>query len=210
MEILHQQSVSLEQVADLCEVGIQRNQPEPRNERLWHVTNLLKASHSIVKGKPEYSSGGPASMPSIAALGRIWETAIDCYMQHFAEELDGVFVPDVTYAEDGVCGSLDGVLSLAGQWSAMSPMVHECKLRFSLNMDIPLEHLRQIRAYCHLAGTNLVCYVSGHLSTRPPLVQATLRIVRLTQQSVDETWQGIVNTKKYLESLGIGPRGGSS
>jgi len=77
-----------------------------------------------------------------------------------------------------------------------------------LNMDIPLDHLRQVRAYCHLAGTTLVYYVSGHLSTAPPLAQAVLRVIRLTQESIEENWQGIVNTKKYLESLGIGPEGG--
>ena len=207
MEIIYQASVDMERVADLCEIGIQRDPLETRDLSLWHVTSLLNASNSIVKGKPEYFSGGPASMPSIAAMGRIWETAVDCYMQDFATNLEGVFVPDVTYMEDDVCGSLDGVLGIP-KWE--TPTVHECKLRFTLKQEIPLDHLRQMRAYCHLAGTTRACYVSGHISSAPPLVQTTLRLIAFTQLSIDETWQGIMNTKKYLESLGIGPEGGYS
>ena len=204
MEIIHQQSIDLERVADLCEIGIERQVPEPRSDKLWHVSSLLKASKSIIKGKVEYSDSGPASMPSIAAMGRIWETAMDCYMQRHMEERGGSFVSDVVLSEDGICGSLDGAVD-DPTWPTLA--VYECKLRFTLNMDIPLDHLRQIRAYCHLLDTTLVYYASGHLSSAPPMIQATLRIIRFTQQSIEENWEGIVNTKKYLESLGITPEG---
>ena len=202
MEILYQKSIDLERVADLCEMGIQRDPPQPRSIALWHVSSLLKAGKSIVKGKVEYSDSGPASMPSIAALGRIWETTMDCYMYDYAKELGGYFQPDVVLDEDGICGSLDGLLL-----GAEDGMVYECKLRFTLNREIPLDHLRQIRAYCHLAGVDTVCYVSGHLSSAPPMIQATMRWLRLTKASIEENWQGIVNTKKYLESQGISPMG---
>jgi len=205
MEILHQQSIDMGRVADLCEIGIDRGSPVPRDVSMWHVSSLLKASRSIIKGKVAYSDSGPAEMPSIAALGRIWESAMDCYMQRHMEERDGWFQPDMVLSEDGICGSLDGLID-DPTWPTLA--VYECKLRFTLNMDIPLDHLRQVRAYCHLAGTTLVYYVSGHLSTAPPLAQAVLRVIRLTQESIKENWQGIVNTKKYLESLGIGPEGG--
>lgn len=201
MEILYQHSIDLDRVADLCEVGIHRDPPQPRDASLWHVSSLLKAGKSIIKGKVEYSDSGPASMPSIAAFGRIWETAMDCYMTDYAKrELDGYFQPDVILDEDGICGSLDGLLL-----GAEDGMVYECKLRFTLNQDIPLDHLRQIRAYCHLAGLDTVCYVSGHLSSAPPVIQATMRWLRLTKMSIEENWQGLVNTKKYLESQGIRP-----
>jgi len=140
-------------------------------------------------------------MPSIAALGRIWETAMDNYMADYAKrELGGYFQPDVVLDEDDICGSLDGML-----FDAEDGMVYECKLRFTLNQEIPLDHLRQIRAYCHLAGMDTVCYVSGHLSSAPPLIQATMRWLRLTEASIEENWRGILNTKRYLESQGISP-----
>jgi hypothetical protein len=199
MEIIYQRNVDLAQVASLHELTTQRDLPEPRDTGLWHVTSLLKASRSIVKGEPAYSDG-PPSEPGIASLGRIWETAMDSYMRSFAKELDGVFMPNVTYVEEDIGASLDGVLLLPAYIA-----VYECKLRFSLSRDIPLDQLRQIRAYCHFAGSQVVCFVSCHVSTTPPLAQATLRMIRLTQQSIEETWQGIVNTKNYLISQGIDP-----
>ena len=205
MEIIHQQSINLDHVADLCAIGSwPKLPPEPRSTSLWHVSSLLKAGKSIVKGKVEYSDSGPAAMPSIAALGRIWETTMDSYMYDYAKEIGGYFQPDVTLDEDDICGSLDGLLIAA------DGMVYECKLRFTLNMDIPLDHLRQIRAYCHLAGLDTVCYVSGHISSAPPLVQATMRWLRLTRASIEENWQGLLNTKRYLESQGISPTGESA
>ena len=67
-----------------------------------------------------------------------------------------------------------------------------------------MRHLQQVRAYCYLANTDLVCYVSGHITSRPPDVKAQLRILRLTKQSVNETWQMLVSTKEYLEKNGCG------
>jgi len=203
VELLYQKSIDLEHVADLCEIGIQREQPEPRNHSAWHVTNLLEASRLITKGKPCYP-GGVEAPSGIMSLGRIWETVMDCCLDDYARKLGGGFIPNVIYVKDDISGSLDGVLVMPMEWFS-SLLVVECKLRFTLNIDIPLNHLRQIRAYCHLADTDTVCYVSGHISTTPPMVQALLRIIRFTQLSIEETWEGIVNTKKYLESLGLGP-----
>jgi len=200
MELLYQKSIDLERVADLCEPGIEREKPEPRDHSAWHVTNLLEASRLITKGKPCYPEGKEA--PSgIMSLGRIWETAVDCYLaDHVRREMGGEFMPDVLLEKDDICGSLDGMI-----FGTEEGMVAECKLRFTLNLEIPMNHLRQIRAYCHLADTDTVCYVSGHISTTPPMAQALLRVIRFTQLSIEETWQGILNTKKYLEGLGIGP-----
>lgn len=201
MNILRQEVIDLERVADLLAVGVQRDPPVQRDHGLWHVTNLLEAAHLITKGRNLYP--GRIDRPSgIMSLGRIWETAVDCFLQDYAEGLGGLYTPDVMYTDDGVCGSLDGVMVIpALDWM----LVCESKLRFTLRDDISLDHFQQVRAYCHLADTNLACYVSGHISTTPPVVQALLRIVRFTPLSIAETWQGILNTKRYLESLGIGP-----
>jgi len=201
MELLYQKSINLEQVADLCELGVQREKPEPRDHSAWHVTNLLEASRLITKGNPCYPEGGGEAPSGIMSLGRIWETVMDCYLEDYARRnMGGEFLPDVMLEADGICGSLDGLI-----FGAEEGMVAECKLRFTLSLEIPLNHLRQIRAYCHLADTDTVCYVSGHISTTPPMAQALLRVIRFTQLSIEETWEGIVNTKKYLESLGLGP-----
>lgn len=203
MQVIHQELVNLERVADLCALGIPRESPATRDGTLWHVTSLLRAGHSIVKGKDQYADSVEEES-GIMSMGRIWETVVDCYMYDLAGRLGGLYVPDVTYTEDDICGSLDGVLAHPAFSEAI---VCESKLRFTLREDIPLDHLQQIRAYCHLAGTDLAYYISGHISTTPPFMRALLRILKFTPLSVSETWQGILNTKRYLEGLGISPEG---
>ena len=200
MEILHNEPIDLELVADLCAVGIKRKPPAPRNHQAWHVTNLLKSGQLIAKGNIQYHEfeGRPSG---IMSLGRIWESAVDCYLQYYTAQRGGFYTPDVESAKDGVIASLDGIMWLPD----LGWLVCESKLRFGLNGEIPLDHLQQVRAYCHLAGTDLVCYVSGHLSSAPPTAQATMRIIRLTKQSIEECWRGIVNTKEYLVKCGCSP-----
>jgi len=135
--------------------------------------------------------------------GRIWESAVDCYLTDCAVQHGGFYQPDVESIKDDIIASLDGIMWLPD----MGWLVCETKLRFTLNGEIPLTHLQQVRAYCHLAETDLVCYVSGHLSSRPPTAEARMRIMRLSKQGIQETWQGILNTKEYLIGQGCCPEG---
>lgn len=202
MQVVHQEVISLERVANLCDLYIPRDEPPAvRDGSLWHVTSLLRSGHSITKGRDLYADSMEVES-GIMSMGRIWESAVDRYMYDFAGGLGGLYVPDVTYTEDDICGSLDGVLVHP---ALNETLVCESKLRFTLREDIPLNHVQQVRAYCHLAGTNLACYVSGHITTTPPLVRALLRILKFTPLSVSETWQGLLNTKRYLVSQGQGP-----
>ena len=200
MEILSTEPIDLEQVADLCAVNDKRKPPIPRNYSKWHVSNLLQSARLIAKGDVRYHEyeGHPLG---IMSMGRIWELAIDSYLTYYATQNSGVYVPDMEQEKDGILGSLDGIMVLP----ELGMLVCETKLRFSLRSEIPLSHLQQIRAYCHLADTTLVCYVSGHISTTPPTARAELRIIRLTEQSIEETWDMIMNTKKYLVGMGIFP-----
>jgi len=200
LEILLDEPIDLERVADLCAIGIKRKPPEPRNYQAWHVSNLLQSARLIAKGDTRYHEY-EGEVKGIMSWGRIWETSIDCYLAGYAVNLGGFYQPDVESSKDDVIASLDGVMWLPG-WGWL---VCETKLRFTLNREIPLTHLQQIRAYCHLAETDLVCYVSGHLSSRPPTAEASMRIIRLTEQSIQETWQGILNTKEYLFQQGCCP-----
>ena len=202
MEILLDESINLEQVADLCAIGMKRKPPEPRDYQAWHVSNLLQSAHLIAKGDIRYHEyvGEPKG---IMSLGRIFETSMDCYLTDYAVTLGGFYAPDVESVKDDIIASLDGVMWLPD----LGWMVSETKLRFSVRDEIPLTHLQQVRAYCHLADTDLVCYVSGHLSSRPPTAEARMRIIRLTRKSIEECWRGILNTKEYLEGQGCCPRG---
>ncbi len=204
MEILFSQPIDIEDVANVLAVnvavGMKRKPPPPRNKAAWHVTNLIESAKLISQGDNQYYEfDGPPL--GIMSMGRVWESAIDCYLARYAARHNGIYVPDVEQEEDGIVASLDGMIHLPDTgW-----MVCETKLRFSLNDEIPMKHLQQVRAYCHLAKTDLVCYVSGHIDTRPPTVTATTRVIRLTQQSIEETWQMLVNTRDYLVKLGILP-----
>jgi len=202
MNIILDEPIDLEQIADLCAVGIKRKPPTQRNYQAWHVTNLLKSGQLVAKGDVRYHefAGHPTG---IMSLGRIWETAVDCYLTHYAVNLGGFYTPDVESTRDGIIASLDGVMWLPD----VGWLVCETKLRFTHNGDIPLDHIQQVRAYCYLVDTVLACYVSGHISATPPAVQARMRIIQFTRQSIEETWQGIVNTKAFLERQGCHPSG---
>ena len=202
MEILLDEPINLEQVADLCAVGMKCKPPTTRDYEKWHVSNLLQSGHLIAKGDIRYHEY-EGEILGIMSWGRIWESAVDCYLTHYAINLGGFYTPDVESIKDDILGSLDGMMWLPD----LGWMVCETKLRFTLNGEIPLSHLQQIRAYCHLAETSLVCYMSGHISSRPPTAQARMRIIRLAERSIQETWQGLVNTKEYLIGQGCCPVG---
>ncbi len=202
MEILLDEPINLEQVADLCAIGMKRRPPTYRNREIWHVSNLLQSARLIAKGDVRYHEFEGEPLP-IMSWGRLWELMVDHYLTHYAVNLGGFYTPDIESAEDGILGSLDGIMWLPD----LGWMVCETKLRFTLNGEIPLSHLQQVRCYCHLVEVDTVCYVSGHLSSRPPTAQARMRIFRVTERSIQETWQGIINTKDYLAQQGISPEG---
>jgi len=205
MEILYDEMLNLEEVADLCSVGMGGRQPMPRDTTKFHVSNLLQSARLIAKGDTRYHEY-EGEIKGIMSWGRIWETSVDCYLAHYAVKLGGFYQPDIVVeSKDGIIASLDGIMWLPD----LGWLVCETKLRFTLNRKLPLAHLQQVRAYCHLAGINLVCYVSGHLSSRPPTAEAWMRIIRLTEQSIQETWQGIVSTREYLVRQGCRPEGGA-
>jgi hypothetical protein len=202
MQVIHTESIDLEQVADLCAIGLKRKPPTPRDLSKFHVTNLLESAKLITKGQTRYHEyeGHPVG---IMSWGRIWESAVDCYLNHYATQHGGFYIPDIEQECDGIIASLDGLIMLPDLSSGL--MVAETKLRFSMNTEIPLRHLQQVRAYCHLAQTVLVAYVSCHLSSTPPSAEATIQIVRLEQESIKETWDGLVQTKEYLINCGCLP-----
>ena len=200
METLLDEPINLEQVADLCAVGVERKPPTPRDYSKWHVSNLLKSGQLIAKGDDRYHEY-EGEVKGIMSMGRIWETVVDCYLTDYADSRGGLYIPDMELEGDDILGSLDGMMFT----NDFGSMVCETKLRFTLNGKIPLSHLQQVRAYCYLAKTDLVCYVSGHITSTPPTAQARMRIIRFTKQSIQETWQGIVRTKEYLIGQGCCP-----
>jgi len=201
VQVLLTEPIDLEQIADCCAGSIPRIPPKTRDYSAWHVSNLLESARHIVKGDIRYHEyeGHPLG---IMSLGRVWEAAVDAYLTRYAKQQGGYFIPDVELDADGIVGSLDGVLCLP----KYGTLVSESKLRFTISPEIPLSHLQQVRSYCHLLGTDLVCYVSGHVASNPPCALGTMRIIRFTRQSIEECWQGIVNTKTYLEKMGCGPQ----
>ena len=206
VKILLDEPINLEQVADLCAVGMKRKPPTPRNHAIWHVSNLLQSGRLIAKGDVRYHEfvGEPNGLMS---WGRLWEFCVDHYLTHYAVGLGGFYIPDIESVKDGILGSLDGLMWLPENAPVSGWMVCETKLRFTLNGEIPLSHIQQVRAYCRLAETSLVCYVSGHIISAPPTAEARMRIINFTEQSIHECWQGIVNTRNYLQEQGCCPEG---
>lgn len=205
-EIISTIPINLEEVADLCQLGIKRKPPTPRDYSLPHVTNLLESAKLIAKGTPKYYEF-VGEIKGIMSMGRIFEVAVDCYLTKYAVDLGGVYWPDVDMTVDGVIGSLDGVMLRMRNKTLSEFVVCETKLRFTDNSEIPPYHLAQMRAYCRLANTDLAVYTSGHITTRPPDARVIMSVLKFTQESIYETWQGIISTKNYLGSLGLLPKG---
>ena len=83
MDILHTEPIDLERVADLCVCPPKRRPLAPRDYTKFHVSNLLESASLISKGDNRYHEyeGHPLG---IMSLGRIWETAVDCYLIDYA------------------------------------------------------------------------------------------------------------------------------
>jgi hypothetical protein len=204
MEILRTESINLELVADLCSFEKHKEQPTIRDRSKWHVSNLIESSKSISRGDNTYHEyeGEPSG---IMSMGRIWESAVDCYLFDYAAQRDGFYSPNIEQIKDDILGSLDGMMYLPG----VGTPVCETKLRFTQSSEILGKHLQQIRAYCHLLDTDLACYISGHISSNPPTARAEMRIIRFTKQSIQENWEMLVHTKNWLIECGCSPNGGT-
>jgi hypothetical protein len=195
LDILLEESIDLGQVADLMDKSA-----EPRDHSAWHVTNLLESARLITKGDTRYHEyeGEPLG---IMHMGRIWEAVVDGWLADFAARKGGVYTPNVVATQDNIIASLDGIMLLP----TYGTVVVESKLRFTLNEEIPFRHQQQTRAYCHLYNTDTVLFSVLGLVSGPPTAKAKLRIVRYTRQSIIENWEMLINTKRYLESQGLGP-----
>jgi hypothetical protein len=109
MQIIHQEPINLELVADLLACGGARKSPSPRDFTKFHVSNLIESAKSITKGDNSYYEfqGEPSG---IMSFGRIWEAAIDCYLLDYSTKHGGVYSPDVEREQDGIIASLDGIV----------------------------------------------------------------------------------------------------
>ncbi|MCK9600843.1 MAG: hypothetical protein M0R06_17510 [Sphaerochaeta sp.] len=96
MEILLDESINLEEVADLCATGMQRDPPKPCN---YHRGDIRY--HEYVR-----------EPLGIMSWGRIWETSVDCYLTHYVANLGGFYQPDVESIKDRIIASLDGIMWL--------------------------------------------------------------------------------------------------
>jgi len=186
--------IDLEEVADICD----ENSLIRDNSR-WHVSNLISSAYLISKGDIHYHESDEPT--GIMSLGRIWETAADSYLKHWANKRGGLYVPNWVDSLDDIVANLDGVMLLPDK-----PMsVVEVKLRFTMNNEIPIRHLQQIRAYCKVLDTTKAIFMILNISSAPPMAKARLELLEFTQQQIDENWQMLINTKRYLESRGIRP-----
>lgn len=194
------QPINLEEAADIIAGKTDRDYSK------WHVTNLIESAYQISKGNTVYHEyeGEPKG---IMSLGRIWEGVVDQYMVEYAASRNLEYIADVVTECSGIVASLDGMLL-----SDTEAIVVETKLRFTLNQEIPLRHLQQTRVYCAvlMAGkctlsVGKVMYPILRLTSTPPTAVAEMVTIQHSLPSIRETWDMIINTKTYLESLGIKP-----
>ena len=194
--------------------------PRGAREVGWHVTDLIRASDDMVKGRDIdpmaywYDETRPdldmSRTPGILDMGRIWEALSIRALNEWAADR-GMVVNQLDRALnlDGVWMSLDGVLetNLPGAVPLEWPVaVVECKFRFA-NIDDPrsstpwVKWMRQVKSYCHVVGVKHAWMVVGSVTSRPPSAASKIEIVEFSREELLANWQMIMNTKKYLEGL---------
>ena len=203
--------------------------PRRPRERGWHVSALSEASQDIVRSaKPlnpmDYwwagglNAGGRADLdekvPGILDMGRVWEAVSIRALDAWACKR-GMIVqkPDRGLCVDGVWMTIDGILQTTAAHDEIESMDHplavvECKLRFTQIDDVRSSKawekwMRQVKSYCYGLGVRTAWVVVGSVTSRPPSAKSKIEIVTFTETELAENWQLIMNTKEYLERIGI-------
>jgi len=168
-----------------------------------HVTDLMAASEAISEvGLHRYMQEGDTRdftpFQGLAPLGRIIEGMLRPFISAKAEEEGYQFVPSVEMLVDGIAGNFDGLLV-----GKDPTIVVEIKSKHSYPLKAVADQtrwMRQIKSYCHMAGTTEVRLWTMYLGGRPP--QAHLHEHRLTfsEREIEQQWSMLVKTKRYLES----------
>lgn len=169
--------------------------PQPRDLTKWHVSDLIsKILGDGERGETDWGN-------NIMALGTIWEEVV---MRRVVAEvtLDKGIVPlfDVKRELDGIIGTLDGLLCLPDSIGG-GMMPWECKVRFRPRHH-PREYNRwmyQVKAYCHMVGSNKAWFTGLFVSNRPPNADLAWWELEFSKEELEENWQMIVNMKEYLE-----------
>ena len=184
----------------LEERGVKATGKYERDYSSWHVSNLLESAYQISKGNAVYHEyqGRPKG---IMSLGSLWEMLADVYLDWWAVERGGAYIPNVTMKKDDVIASLDGMIL-----GTEAGMMTETKLKFSMNKDVPFRHKQQVHCYGAISGVKTVVFCILGLNTRPPEAAGRLEVYDLTERTIQETWEMVIKTKEYLVSLGLGPQ----
>lgn len=172
----------------------------PAHREGHHVTDLIDvALASVGKG---YGDSEPNY--NLMALGRMWEKVCAQWMY----EWNGMFTGPISIFKDGIVGSLDGSIDseIAGIFlrSLKTEVVVEMKLTFS---SAPPEDrfrwMAQVKAYCHMAGTNQCWMPVLYLSGRPPDARFKMHKLTFSQRELDENWQMILHAKEKKEKANV-------
>ena len=168
-----------------------------------HVTDLMAASDAIAEvGLRRYLQEGDTRdftpFRGLAPLGRMIEGMLRPFISAQVEAEGYQFVPSGEMVVDGITGNLDWLLI-----GKEPSIVVEIKSKHSHPVQTVADQtrwMRQIKAYCHMAGATEVRLWTMYLGGRPPQAHLHEHRLTFTEREIQQHWGMLVKTKRYLES----------
>jgi len=186
---------------------VQALDPSPVREPGHHVTDLIDASMALAKGKDPFKLVGAERQaefddtPGILDAGKLWEAASRPYTSRVVVALGVEFSIEYTTGKtvEGVIGSFDAIISRDG----VPLIVVDSKLRFNKPGEDPRDRMKwmmQFKSYCYMTGTSTAWIPVCYWGARPPSVQSLLYVITYNQVEIEENWQTIMATKRWLDA----------
>lgn len=193
----------------LVEVVAALDPDQPAREPGHHVTDLIEASMALAKGKDPFTLVGAERQvefddtPGILDAGKMWEAASRPLMVKRVEALGPEYRIEFTTGKtvEEVMGSFDGIIYHHTSIDT-AVIVVDSKLRFTKPGEDPRDRMKwmmQFKAYCKMTGTGTVWIPVCYWGARPPSVQSMLYVVTYNQVEIDENWQTLMSTKRWMD-----------
>ena len=185
---------SLEDIADLLDP------PLPRDESKPHVSTLVhRAAMLTGNGTRRTEEGFTQETLNTMALGRLWEYLVRPWVREEAVRRGYWFDAQVGVEEEGVIGSLDGMLYLPVGGEVVPQVVVEVKSRHASPGD-PRDNWRwmaQCKAYCYMAGVTRVWIPALYLPRRGPHdAPFKLHEIEFEEHELVENWRMLMNMRE--------------
>ena len=178
--------------------------PRVRDEKLFHVSNLVNEAARIIGGAIEKDYYYPPDQEkedwvwNIMAMGRISESFLRVVIEEECKKNNSVFEEQVIKGDEdeGIVGTLDGIIRPEGESTPLA--IVEMKSKYS-SIQSPLENWRymaQVKSYLKLTHCTVAWMPIIYFPRKgPPNVEVRLWKMRFDPSEIEENWSLILNAR---------------